>query len=65
MNSPEAAIRAYFTALNSSDLDGILAVFADDGSVMADEFPSATGHQQLQRMFTGMSFGDVSFGGAA
>jgi len=54
MNSPEAAVRAYFTALNASDLDGILAVFADDGSIMADEFPSATGREQLHRLFTGI-----------
>ena len=54
MNSPEAAVRAYFTALNASDLDGIVAVFASDGSIMADEFPSATGQEQLRRLFTGI-----------
>jgi ketosteroid isomerase-like protein len=54
MNSPESAIRADFTTLNSSDVDEIVAVFADDGSVMANEFPSATGLEQLQRMFTGI-----------
>jgi uncharacterized protein (TIGR02246 family) len=61
MNSPEAAVRAYFTALNAGDLDGILAVFADDGSVMADEFPSATGQEQLRRLFTAI-FKARSFG---
>ena len=61
MNSPEAAVRAYFTALNAADLDGIVAVFADDGSVMADEFPSATGQEQLRRLFTGI-FKARSFG---
>ena len=54
MNSPEAAVRAYFTALNGADLDGLVAVFADDGSVMADEFPSATGREELHRLFTGI-----------
>ena len=54
MNSPEAAVRAYFTALNASDLDGIVALFASDGSIMADEFPSATGQEQLRRLFTGI-----------
>lgn len=61
MNSPEAAVSAYFTALNAADLDGIVAVFADDGSVMADEFPSATGQEQLRRLFTGI-FKARSFG---
>jgi uncharacterized protein (TIGR02246 family) len=61
MNSPEAVVRAYFMALNAGDLDGILSVFADDGSVMADEFPSATGREQLRRLFTGI-FTARSFG---
>ena len=61
MNSPEATVRAYFTALNASDLDGVVAVFADDGSVMADEFPGATGREQLRRLFTGI-FKARSFG---
>ena len=61
MNSPEAVVRAYFTALNAADLDGIVAVFADDGSVMADEFPSATGQEQLRSLFTGI-FRARSFG---
>ena len=61
MSSPEAAVRAYFTALNASDLDGVVAVFADDGSIMADEFPSATGQEQLRRLFAGI-FRARSFG---
>ena len=61
MNSPEAAVSAYFTALNAADLDGIVAVFADDGSVMADEFASATGQEQLRRLFAGI-FKARSFG---
>jgi ketosteroid isomerase-like protein len=54
MNSPEAVVRAYFTALNSSDLEGILAVFADDGEIMADERPTALGLSQLRGLFTGI-----------
>lgn len=61
MDSPEAAVRAYFTALNGSDLEGILASFADDGSVMADGFPSAAGQEELRRLFTGI-FTALSFG---
>lgn len=61
MDSAEAAVRAYFTALNGSDLEGILAAFADDGSVMADGFPSATGQEELRRLFTGI-FKALSFG---
>ena len=54
MSSPEDAVRAYMTALNASDLDGLVAVFAGDGSLMADEFPSATGRKQLRRLFAGI-----------
>lgn len=61
MSSPEDAVRAYMTALNASDLEGIVAVFAADGSVMADEFPSATGQEQLRRLFAGI-FKARSFG---
>ena len=61
MSSPEDAVRAYMTALNASDLEGIVAVFAGDGSVMADEFPSATGQEQLRRLFAGI-FKARSFG---
>ena len=61
MNSPEAAVRAYFKALNAADLDGIVAVFAVDGSIMADEFPSATGREQLRGLFAGI-FKARSFG---
>ena len=61
MSSPEDAVRAYMTALNASYLEGIVAVFAADGSVMADEFPSATGQEQLRRLFAGI-FKARSFG---
>lgn len=61
MDSPEAAVRAYFTALNGSDVEGAVAGFAEDGSVMADGFPSATGQEELRRLFTGI-FTSLSFG---
>ena len=51
MQSPEATIRAYMTALNAADLDGILAVFGSDGSILPDEFPTATGQEQLRLLF--------------
>lgn len=60
MNTPEAAIRAYFKGLNGSDAEGTVAVFAEHGSLMAEEAPTATGHEQLRHFFTGL-FKAVSF----
>jgi ketosteroid isomerase-like protein len=42
MASAESTVRAYFEALNSSDVDAVTALFADDGSLLADEVPAAT-----------------------
>jgi len=61
MNTPESAIRAYFNGLNGSDAEGTAATFAADGSLMAEEAPTATGHEQLRQFFTGL-FKAVSFG---
>jgi len=43
MKSVESTVRAYFEALNSSDADEVTALFAEDGSFIPDEGPTATG----------------------
>ena len=53
MNTPEDVVRAYFAALNSSDVDGIVGLFEDDGVVMADEFETATGSADIRAMYEG------------
>jgi uncharacterized protein (TIGR02246 family) len=50
-------VRAYFSALNGGDRDGILALFADDGSIIADGLPSAAGREQLEAFFDGIFAG--------
>jgi uncharacterized protein (TIGR02246 family) len=52
MDSVESNLRAYFDALNRSDVEGV-AVFADDGTFMADELETAVGHEQIRRTFQG------------
>lgn len=54
MDSVERAVRAYFEALNRSDVDGVVSAFAEDGSLMGDERETATGHVQLRRAFEGI-----------
>jgi len=54
MQTPEAAIQEYFNALNQSNLDGIVDVFDDDGSIMAQDFPTASGARGLRGFFEHM-----------
>lgn len=51
MQTPEATVRAYFAALNNSDTEAIVHVFAEDGIFMADEAPTAVGHEELRDRF--------------
>lgn len=50
-SSIEEPIRGYFQGLNASDPDRIASVFAEDGSLLADEFPTVTGREQIRTMF--------------
>ena len=54
MNSVESTVRAYFDALNSSDVDGIVGLFAEEGSLMRDESDTLTGRQQIRSVFESM-----------
>ena len=58
-DTPEMAVSAYFDALNRSDADALAALFDDDGVVMADDAPTASGRQQIQSMFEA-AFGAMS-----
>lgn len=51
MTAAEKTVRTYFTALNDADLDGIVGVFAEDGTIMADEAPTATGLAQIRATY--------------
>ncbi len=51
MASVENTVRAYFDALNLSDTEAVVALFAEDGSLLGDESPTATGHEQLRRAY--------------
>jgi uncharacterized protein (TIGR02246 family) len=51
MAAAEETVRAYFTALNGADLEGIVGVFAEDGTIMADEAPTATGLAHIRATY--------------
>ncbi len=54
MNRPQDAVLAYFDAINNSDADKAAAVFTDDGALMADEFETLTGREQIRQAFKGI-----------
>ena len=53
MDSIENTVSAYFDAFNRSDVNGIVSLFTEDGAVMADEMETATGQEQIRRIFEG------------
>lgn len=53
MNSAENTVLAYFDAFNRSDVDSIVSLFTEDGTVMADETPTVTGHDQIRSTYKG------------
>ena len=53
MNSAENTVHAYFDAFNRSDVESIVSVFAEDGTVMADGTPTVTGHAQIRSTYKG------------
>lgn len=53
MNSAENTVHAYFDAFNRSDVDSIVSLFTEDGTVMADGTPTATGHAQIRSTYQG------------
>lgn len=61
-NSPEieAALESYEAALNASDVDKVLTVFASDGVFMAPNNPSAVGTDAIRRAYDGI-FQTITF----
>jgi ketosteroid isomerase-like protein len=57
------AVRTYFDALNSHDLDAITATFTRDASVMGPGEPTATGSAQVRDLYHGtlerLAFGRI------
>jgi len=56
-----APVEAYMEALNAGDIEAVLALFTDDGALMANEVPTAAGPAALRatfdRIFTMLAFG--------
>ncbi len=59
--SVSRVVASYMDRLNAADVQGLAALFAADGTVMAPEAPTATGRDALLRFFdqilTAMRFG--------
>ncbi len=50
----ERVLQAYETALNASDVDAVLAVFAPDGVFMAPNSPSTVGAHAIRAAYNGI-----------
>ncbi len=47
----EATLKQYEAALNASDVDGVLALYTEDGVFMPTEAPTAVGHDQVRATY--------------
>ena len=47
-----APVQAYMDALKAQDIERVLGLFTEDGSLMANEAPTAVGGEQLRATFT-------------
>ncbi len=47
----EATLKTYETALNASDTDAVLALYAEDGVFMPREAPTAVGKEQIRAAY--------------
>jgi uncharacterized protein (TIGR02246 family) len=56
----QTTVRAYFESFNASDVEGILATLAADGSIMADGMATVTGPEQIREVFEG-AFGVMRY----
>ena len=50
-NAIEATLRNYEAVLNASDVDGVLALYAEDGVFMPTEAPTAAGKEQVRAAY--------------
>jgi uncharacterized protein (TIGR02246 family) len=53
VDTPEDVVRAYFAAINDSNVDEIVTLFADDGALMADYYQTATGTAAIRVTYEG------------
>ena len=51
INAIEATLKNYEAVLNASDVDGILALYAEDGVFMPTEAPTAAGKEQVRAAY--------------
>ena len=56
----ESVVAAYETALNASDTDKVIALFAPDGVFMAPNNPSTVGSDAIREAYTGI-FQTITF----
>ncbi len=47
----EATLKQYEAALNASDVDGVLALYTENGVFMPTEAPTAVGHDQVRATY--------------
>ncbi len=63
-NAIEATLMNYGAALNASDVDGVLALYTEDGVFMPTEGPTAAGKEQIRAAYE-QTFGiiklDIAF----
>ena len=50
-NAIEATLKNYEAVLNASDVDGVLALYAEDGVFMPTEAPTAAGKEQIRAAY--------------
>ena len=50
-NAIEATLKNYEAVLNASDVDGVLALYAEDGVFMPTEAPTAAGKEQVRAAY--------------
>lgn len=53
-NQVRAVLKGYESVLNASDVNGVLALYADDGVFMAQHNPSAVGIEQVEAAYRGV-----------
>ena len=52
-STPEAAVAAYFDALNRSDSEAITSLFDDEGVFLGEGAPTASGRAQIRALAEG------------
>ena len=64
INAIEATLKNYEAVLNAPDVDGVLALYAEDGVFMPTEAPTAAGKEQVRAAYEHV-FGAIKIGRAS